>query len=299
MKNLITRSLAGIVYVAVILAAILTNNIYLLGLVFSLLAAYEFQKLCCGDASGKTGTAAQILAVFGTAGIYSLIAMPSTAIFCFSDSLRLVSLLYATSLTLSILGIIAIALRFLLTLYDRQDGALTRFAYTAMCWIYIGFPLGCMTLSGESAIGWHLPLMLFIIIWLSDTGAYCVGSLCGKRRLFERLSPKKSWEGFWGGLLFAIAAGVVYATVTFSNYAELTYMPRMSKTAYLLAWAAIAAVTSIAATWGDLFESLIKRSFGVKDSGRLIPGHGGILDRIDSLLFSAPAILAAYALIFG
>jgi phosphatidate cytidylyltransferase len=118
-------------------------------------------------------------------------------------------------------------------------------------------------------------LWMFALIWINDTGAYCVGSTLGKHRLCERLSPKKSWEGFWGGMLFCIIASLIYAYI--------------SKTP-MLANLILAVIVSAFATLGDLFESMLKRSAGVKDAGNIIPGHGGVLDRIDSLLFVAPAV---------
>ncbi len=138
----------------------------------------------------------------------------------------------------------------------------------------------------------HIVLIMFIMIWLNDTGAYCVGSLLGKRRLFPRLSPKKSWEGFWGGMAFCIAAG---ATCYFAfNHDEVMLWGNRS----LSAWIGFGIVVCIFSTWGDLFESMIKRTVGAKDSGKLIPGHGGILDRIDSLLLTAPAAFI-YLLLTG
>ena len=116
-----------------------------------------------------------------------------------------------------------------------------------------------------------LLLTVFVAIWANDTGAYLAGSTFGKHKLFPSVSPKKSWEGFFGGFVASIiAAGL------------------------LLGWKpsslVFGAVISIAATWGDLFESMIKRQVGVKDSGNIIPGHGGILDRIDSLLLVLPFV---------
>ena len=122
------------------------------------------------------------------------------------------------------------------------------------------------------------------MIWLNDTGAYLTGRSFGRHKLCERLSPKKTWEGFWGGFAFSVLAGVVTA---------LFFMPY--NPALLAAYGAMVSVIS---TYGDLFESLLKRTAGVKDSGNLIPGHGGILDRIDSLLLVIPAVLA-YMLMVG
>ena len=127
-------------------------------------------------------------------------------------------------------------------------------------------------------VGANLVLAMFMFIWINDTGAFCVGSLIGRRRLFERISPKKSWEGFWGGLVFCIAFSIFFALVFDKFFYNLP----------VNIFIAFAIVVSVFATFGDLFESLLKRSAGVKDSGKIMPGHGGILDRIDSLLMVGP-----------
>ena len=124
-------------------------------------------------------------------------------------------------------------------------------------------------------------LACLIFIWMNDTGAYCVGSMIGNRRLFERISPKKSWEGFFGGLFFTIVSGIVVGV----------YFPHYFTGLNLYEWIGLSAVVTAFATWGDLIESLIKRNVGAKDSSHILPGHGGILDRIDSLLLVSPAIL--------
>jgi phosphatidate cytidylyltransferase len=121
-----------------------------------------------------------------------------------------------------------------------------------------------------------LLLMIFIFIWLNDTGAYLTGSLFGKHRLFARISPLKSWEGFLGGLIIVMIASQVFA----NRFVILT------RTEWLL----FATVTAVAATFGDLTESLLKRTCGAKDSGRILPGHGGVLDRFDSAILVSPAV---------
>ena len=120
-----------------------------------------------------------------------------------------------------------------------------------------------------------------MFIWLYDTGAYCVGMLLGRHRLFERISPKKSWEGVIGGIIACVAG----AYVTNYWFDEFFQVPDIN------VWVGLSVVVAVFATFGDLVESLIKRTVGVKDSGNILPGHGGILDRIDSLLLVAPAVL--------
>ena len=128
-----------------------------------------------------------------------------------------------------------------------------------------------------------LLLAIFIFIWVNDTGAYLVGSRWGKRRLAPSISPKKSVEGSIGGLLLVLLSAVILRLLLF---------PELSWLRILL----IATVVAVFGTIGDLFESSLKRQAGVKDSGKLIPGHGGILDRIDSLLLAVPAVYLLLAL---
>lgn len=147
--------------------------------------------------------------------------------------------------------------------------------------LYIALPVSLspmLVMDGEVYDGWLL-LSLFILIWVSDIGAYCVGSTLGQRpgarRLAPEISPKKSWWGFWGGIIFCVGAAV--------GLHFLTWIP------YSLGHCiALGVIVALGGTCGDLFESMWKRHFGVKDSGRCIPGHGGMLDRFDSSLVAIP-----------
>ena len=130
------------------------------------------------------------------------------------------------------------------------------------------------TLSNEYYFAFVLAI--FVFIWVNDTAAFVVGSLFGKHKFIERISPKKTVEGFIGGIVFSVLAAVILSKF-FTDYS-------------LAFWIGFSIVTALFGTLGDLFESLIKRTYEVKDSGSLIPGHGGILDRIDSLLIAIPAV---------
>lgn len=147
--------------------------------------------------------------------------------------------------------------------------------------LYIALPVSLspmLVMDGEVYDGWLL-LSLFILIWVSDIGAYCVGSTLGQRpgarRLAPEISPKKSWWGFWGGMVFCVGAAVGLHFLTWIPYSLGNCI-------------ALGVIVALGGTCGDLFESMWKRHFGVKDSGRCIPGHGGMLDRFDSSLVAIP-----------
>ena len=169
----------------------------------------------------------------------------------------------------------------MIQLYSREPSPLTNLAYSYMGQLYIALPLGIMSMYYTLPNGTSLLMAMFIMIWLSDTGAFLVGSMMGRHKLFPRISPGKTWEGTIGGIIFVILSGVVMKTC-FGQYFESVSM---------LLLCSMGVVVAIFATWGDLVESLIKRTLGVKDSGTILPGHGGILVRIDSLLLVIPASL--------
>ena len=273
MKNIVTRTISGIVYVALIVCALLAGANWFTALMalFALLAVREFQMLT-GDASERSPIALLINTVDIAAAIALCIAT-SDYLYIFIDTWILATYLIV---------------RIVLSLYDKCSDAFAATGRSILSVIYIGLPLSLAALIDQSAGGQgvsrHLMLIIFIMIWLNDTGAYCVGCTIGRHRLCERLSPKKSWEGFWGGMLFCVGAGLACAySLDFHSWMQ---------------WVGLGIVVSVFSTWGDLFESLMKRTMGVKDSGHLIPGHGGILDRIDSLLLVAPACFI-YAFLTG
>jgi phosphatidate cytidylyltransferase len=151
-----------------------------------------------------------------------------------------------------------------------RDGAITLFGV-----LYLGLTLGTLSMTRLLPLGEWLIFFLLLVTWASDTGAYLVGTLYGRHRLAPTISPKKTVEGLVGGLIAAIIAG--YA-------ARWWFLPDLSGLDCLI----LATLLTIAGLWGDLTESAMKRSVGMKDSGGILPGHGGMLDRLDSLLFTAP-----------
>ena len=271
MKNLIVRSISGAVYVALIVCSILFGGYW----------AFPF---LCG--------------IFAFAGIFEFQKMTQADIFSHPRALLvdlLVGFLLPVSVVLFMTGLYPVAallililvmLRFVAQLYVRTDDSVRCMANSIMSVVYVALPLMAAALV-FSIMGAEWALLMFVLIWLNDTGAFLVGSAIGRHRLFERLSPKKSWEGFFGGLLFCVAAGCL-AKVVFPAWFGGYPM-------WMLA--CVGVVVCVMATWGDLFESMIKRCVGVKDSGSMIPGHGGILDRIDSLLFVAPSMLIGYGVL--
>jgi phosphatidate cytidylyltransferase len=167
---------------------------------------------------------------------------------------------------------------FIFELYRNQKHPILNIASTLLGIFYVSVPLMLLnhivflneTFNGKILLG------IFILIWACDTGAYVFGITLGRHRLFERISPKKSWEGFFGGVIISQVAAFLL-----SNYfGSLAFMH----------WGVIAAIVAVFGTLGDLVESMMKRSVGIKDSGNILPGHGGILDRFDSFVFAIPVI---------
>lgn len=172
---------------------------------------------------------------------------------------------------------------FISELYKKQPNPLNNWAYAMMSQIYIALSFALLNVlayhssATESVSQYNpiLPLSIFIFNWVNDTGAYCTGMLFGKHRLFERISPKKSWEGSIGGAVFSIIATIVLAHFfTFLSTGV---------------WIGLGLTVVVFGTWGDLTESLMKRTLGIKDSGNILSGHGGMLDRFDSTLMAVPA----------
>ena len=180
-------------------------------------------------------------------------------------------------------------------LYFDRKNSIYNWAFALMAQLYIALPFALLNTLSFIAVtkSWDMPqpiytpvitLSMFIFLWCSDAGAYCVGSLIGKNKLFPRISPGKSWEGSIGGGLIAIIAGIFIYYIS-NKYQVPT--PINSWTA----WIGMAIVVVVFGTWGDLVESLLKRKLGIKDSGHILPGHGGMLDRFDSTLMAIPAVV--------
>ena len=268
MKNLIHRTLTGILFVTVVVAAIWVHPLLFAG-VFSVVVGFlihEFYSMSKYDGSMWQ----RYLGIFG--GMYLFAS----------------SCLYAGSYVggeIYIPYIIMILILLVSGLYVCNTNPVTQWGHIILSQCYCAglLSLLCFIPYMASPVYDPLPvLMIFIFIWLNDTGAYLIGSWKGKRRLFPRISPLKSWEGFFGGLVIVIIASLI-----FSQY-------HTGMAWYY--WLAFAVVTVVFATWGDLIESLLKRTYGVKDSGSILPGHGGVFDRFDSVILVSPAVYILFKL---
>jgi phosphatidate cytidylyltransferase len=272
MKNLLTRSISGAVYVALISLSILLSP-YTYALLFAIitgLTLWEFYSILEKNEEARID---KPMATFG--GIYLFVS----GFFWFAG------ILPVKYIALWFIILIYLLIR---ELYSKEEHAVRNIAYTFLGQVYIALPFMLLSRLGFPndllAGGHYSPVLLmsfFAFIWISDTGAYVVGINFGKHRLLERISPKKSWEGFFGGVVFAVTTSIVISNV-FPEYLN-NYQ-----------WIGFALITAIFGTWGDLVESMIKRSLHIKDSGKIIPGHGGMLDRFDSSILAAPAIVIYY-----
>lgn len=269
MKNFIQRAITGILFVAVIIGCILYNPL-LFGILFAGITALTIREFA-GLVNQKENVGVnRTLTMVG--GSYLFLAIMG---YCWN--------IYDSKIFIPYLVIlIYIIIR---ELYLKQNNPIHNWAYSMMSQLYIALPFALLNVLAfhtditQSSVQYNpiIPLSVFIFIWINDTGAYCVGSTCGKHRLFERISPKKSWEGSIGGGVLAILISLVMAH----------FYPFMS----VFTWIGFALTVVVFGTWGDLVESLFKRQLGIKDSGSILPGHGGWLDRFDSALLAIPAVV--------
>ncbi len=276
MKNFFIRTISGAVFVALIVGSILlfdNSPIAFLCLmsVFIVLATHEVYSMT----SKEEPDSWSIFAIDSLGGIGLFV------------SLYYMSVEETSTQGLWLTGIATyILVRTVVQLYRPRQNAVHSLCRSFFSIIYIVLPLGML----NSIIAMSSPrtlLAIFCFIWINDSGAFLTGVTLGHHKLFVRISPKKSWEGFLGGFVLVVLAA--FASHRWLN--DLFQCPQIE------VWVGLSIVVALAATFGDLVESLIKRTLQTKDSGHIIPGHGGILDRIDSLLLVAPAALIYLALI--
>ncbi|MDR1730150.1 MAG: phosphatidate cytidylyltransferase [Prevotellaceae bacterium] len=263
-KNLILRTVSGAVFISVMIAAIWFPP-YLFGAVFLLITVLglrEFYVLSDAIEGVKTSKIFSIIS-----GTILFLCFFSTN-FLNTQSEVLVNLLLG-------LYVLSVTTLFLIELFRNQKNPIQNIAISLMGHIYVTLPFAFICLMESS----HkiFVLAFFLIIWASDTGAYLTGICIGKHKMFERISPKKTWEGFFGGMIFALITGFIF-----------NYLTENNRLFELWQWLIFALIIFIFGTLGDLVESMFKRSLNVKDSGSFLPGHGGLLDRFDSAIIAAP-----------
>lgn len=274
-SNFLQRAITGILFVGVLVGCILYNpwTFSALFVVISALTIREFGHLINQVEGVSINKNITMLA-----GVYLYMAVMA---FCTNLSGSKIFLPY----------LLLIMYLMISELYLKKENPVMNWAYSMLSQLYIALPFAMLNVLSfhtspmDTSVSYNpiLPLSVFVFIWLSDTGAYCVGSLIGRHRLFERISPKKSWEGSIGGGIVAIGSSFIFAH----------YFPIMN----MAEWAGLALIVVIFGTWGDLTESLLKRQLHIKDSGAILPGHGGMLDRFDSALMAIPAaVVYLYAL---
>ena len=271
MKNFIIRAITGLTFAAVLIGCILYSPVSLVAL-FSIITAltiWEFGTIVNNHAGANMNRL-----INAAAGFYLVFAV----------GWYMIGAIPASNFVPYLLTLIYILVS---ELYRQEPNPLKNWAYAFASQIYIALPFALLTILGvhydsfanDMRYDFIFPLSVFIFLWMSDTGAYLVGSLLSRyfpAKLFPRISPKKSWVGsIGGGLLCLAAAWGIYA-----------YEPKYME---LWQWMGLALTVCIFGTWGDLVESLLKRQVGIKDSGNILPGHGGLLDRFDSALLAIPA----------
>jgi phosphatidate cytidylyltransferase len=271
MKDIYIRSLTGAVIVFIIVGSILLNKFAFAAVFFiiTLLGTHEFYKMLqVSKYHPQTN--------FGTlisTTLYTVLVLIAHSI---------ISPLY---LTLIVVLLFIIPIR---ELYRTDnDSPIPNISQTIFGILYVGLTFGLMNFlfyhGYKGYESYHFILAFFVILWTSDSFAYITGVSFGKHKLFERISPKKSWEGFFGGLIAALIVGYTFS-LFFNDFGTIS-------------WIGYAAVINIGGVYGDLIQSLFKRSLGLKDSGSILPGHGGILDRFDAAFVAIPVAIAYVVLI--
>lgn len=275
LKNLAIRTLSGAVLMALLFGATLLSGWGYLALlaVVAVVGVWEFYNLCsaCGYRPQRVLGLALVVSLFALAAILFAVQVLSFS-WAGDDMLFVLLCLFAFAL---------VPTMFICEIFRDYERPIGNVAVTIMGAAYVALPAMSMCavpqLLSDSS-GWNpwYAICYILIIWANDVFAYLAGITFGRHRMCERISPKKSWEGFVGGVVAAVGFALLFGYLLGGN---------------LAVWATLGAIVAITGVAGDFVESLFKRSAGVKDSGALMPGHGGMLDRFDALLISAPFAL--------
>ena len=272
LKNLIVRAVTGVFFVtAMVLGILHPHALIVLFALITGLSIWEYTGLVNNIKGVKVNRFISTII-----GVYFFLAVAG---------LRLTPV---EGFVVFVPYILSILYLLISELYLKNENPINSWAYTMLGQMYIAMPFSMINVlafqqiqPGQVTFDYLLPLSIFIFLWTNDTGAYLCGSLLGKHKLFPRISPKKSWEGsIGGGILVLIVAGVI------GYFANIGATPHMLS---IPGWVGLGLVVVFFGTWGDLVESLLKRTLGIKDSGNILPGHGGMLDRFDSSLLAIPA----------
>ena len=292
MNETLKRTISGAVYIALLLTSILfsTESFIILFGVFLIIATYEFCNLV------KLNKVFSILFVSLFYSTVALVSFYRTETENYISSLLKENIQFTidTDKLFSVLLLITliIAIKCIVFLFNNTQtiSKLSKYIYL-LGYIMLPFIFIIKISFGIKDYNPKIIIGLFILIWTNDTFAYLVGKSIGKHKLFERVSPKKTIEGFLGGVVFAAFAGFLISKL------YIRPNPDFSQKSILI-WTIIALIVSIFGTIGDLIESKFKRIAGVKDSGTIMPGHGGVLDRLDSVIFVAPVIFLFYQILY-
>lgn len=274
MNNILKRTITGTLFVALLVFCILFNQLTfsVLFLFVSLMGLREFHGLTNEHYHVQVSPFAAGIC----GGLFFVLNYFSGSCAGVLQEYEILSIYF-----LSVVVVLAIEL------FRKKENPIHDWAFFILGQVYIAVPFAMLNyiafVPSFGCYNWLIVLAFFVVIWVYDTGAFLVGMSIGKHKMFPRVSPKKSWEGLFGGIFFALVSGFVFSY--------------FDDTMTLFQWLGFAFAIAVSATFGDLSESLLKRNIGVKDSGNILPGHGGILDRFDSVLF-ASVVAVAYLSLF-
>ena len=293
MNETLKRTISGAIYVLLLLTSILysTESFFVLFGLFLVITIYEFCNLIQTN---------KIVPIFFGISLYTSVTLVSHYNKITTETLnRFFNADFEISINIQELDIVLLVVSLVVSIkcilflfYDKFQKISTSSKYLYLLgYIILPFIFITKISFGVNDYNPKIIIGLFILVWTNDTFAFIVGKSIGKNKLYEKISPKKTIEGFIGGIVFSVLAGYLI-----SKY-YIKASPQFSEKSIMI-WVSIAIIVSFVGTIGDLIESKFKRIAEVKDSGKIMPGHGGILDRLDSVIFVAPIIFLFYKILY-